>query len=80
MALADAMALALGLGILATTLYLVVARRRRPRDIRQRIYRRQVGRCRDCGRAMEEGWLKLDEPPGDEPELVCTVCHMARHA
>jgi len=72
--------LVLGLGILATALYLVVARRRQPRDIRQRIYRRQEGRCRDCGKAMEEGWLKLDEPPDGEPVLVCSVCHMTRHA
>ena len=79
-ALADMIALVVGLGILAAALYLVVARRRRPRDIRQRIYRRQDGRCRDCGQPMEEGWLKLDEPPGGEPVLVCAVCHMARHA
>lgn len=80
MALADMMALVVGLGILAAALYLVVARQRQPRDIRQRIYRRQDGRCRDCGQAMEEAWLKLDEPPGGEPELVCSVCHMTRHA
>lgn len=79
-ALADNIALVLALGILAAALYLVAARRRQPRDVRQRTYRRQEGRCRDCGQAMEEGWLKLDEPPGGEPELVCAVCHMARHA
>ena len=79
-ALSDTIALAIGLGILGAALYLLAARRRQPRDIRQRIYRRQAGRCGDCGQAMEEGWLKLDEPPGREPELVCTVCHMARHA
>lgn len=78
--LADVIALVLGLGILAAALYLVVVGRKHPRDIRQRIYRRQDGRCRDCGQAMEEGWLKLDEPRGREPELVCSVCHMARHA
>ncbi len=78
-ALADMIALVIGLGILAAALYLIAARRQ-PRDIRQRIYRRQEGRCRDCGQAMEEGWLKLDEPPGREPELVCSVCHMSRHA
>ena len=74
------MALLLGLGILAGAVYLLAARRKQPRDIRQRIYHRQEGRCRDCGQAMEEGWLKLDEPPGREPELVCSVCHMSRHA
>ena len=79
-ALSDTIALAIGLGILVAALYLVAARRRQPRDIRQRIYRRQEGRCSDCGQAMAEGWLKLDEPPGREPELVCSVCHMARHA
>jgi len=79
-ALADVIALLVGLGILAAALYLVVADRKHPRDIRRRTYRRQAGRCRDCGRTMEEGWLKLDEPPGREPELVCSVCHMARHA
>ena len=76
----DMIALVLGLGILATALYLVAARRKQPRDIRQRIYRRQDGRCCDCRQPMEEGWLKLDEPPGREPELVCSVCDMARHA
>ncbi len=76
----DMIALLLGLGILAGAAYLVVAHRKQPRDIRQRIYQRQEGRCPDCGRPMEEGWLKLDEPPGGEPELVCAVCHMARHA
>lgn len=79
-ALADVIALVLGLGILAGAVYLLAARRKQPRDIRQRIYRRQEGRCRDCGQAMEEGWLKLDAPPGGDPELVCAVCHMARHA
>ena len=72
-------ALVLGLGVLAT-LYMVAVRRKRPRDIRQRVYRRQDGHCCDCRQAMDEGWLKLDEPPGGQPELVCTVCHMARHA
>ena len=72
-------ALVIGLGIVAT-LYLVAVRRKRPRDIRQRIYHRQEGRCCDCQQPMEEGWLKLDEPPGGQPELVCSVCHMARHA
>ena len=79
-ALADMITLLLGLGVLAAAMYLVVSRRKQPRDIRQRIYHRQEGRCRDCGQAMEEGWLKLHEPPGGEPELVCAVCHMARHA
>ncbi len=79
MALTELVALVLGLGILAA-LYLLVVRRRQPRDIRQRVYERQQGRCRDCGQAMQEGWLKLDQPPGREPELVCSVCHMARHA
>ena len=79
MALTELVALVLGLGILAA-LYLLAVRRRQPRDIRQRVYERQEGRCRDCGRAMQEGWLKLDQPPGREPELVCSVCHMARHA
>ena len=79
-ALTDVIALVLGLGIVAATLYLVAVGRKHPRDIRQRTYRRQDGRCRDCGQAMEEGWLKLDHPPGREPELVCSVCHMARHA
>ena len=72
-------ALVLGLGILAA-LYLVAVRRKRPWNIRQRIYRRQDGRCCDCRQPMDEGWLKLDEPPGGQPALVCTVCHMARHA
>lgn len=79
MALTELTALILGLGILAA-LYLLVVRWRQPRDIRQRVYERQEGRCRDCGQAMEEGWLKLDQPPGREPELVCSVCHMTRHA
>ena len=79
MALTELVALVLGLGILAA-LYLLVVRRRQPRDIRRRVYERQEGRCRDCGQAMQEGWLKLDQPPGREPELVCSVCHMARHA
>jgi hypothetical protein len=79
MALTELIALILGLGILAA-LYLLVVRRRQPRDIRRRVYERQEGRCRDCGQAMEEGWLKLDQPPGREPELVCSVCHMSRHA
>ena len=79
MALTELVALVLGLGILAA-LYLLAVRRRQPRDIRQRVYERQEGRCRDCGQAMQEGWLKLDQPPGREPELVCSVCHMARHA
>ena len=79
MALTELTALILGLGILAA-LYLLVVRRRQPRDIRQRVYERQEGRCRDCGQAMEEGWLKLDQPPGREPELVCSVCHMTRNA
>ena len=69
----------LGLGVLAAV-YLLAARRKHPRDIRQRVYERQEGRCRDCGKAMEEGWLKLDQPPDGQPELVCSVCHMARHA
>ena len=72
-------ALVLGLGILAA-LYLVTVRRKRPWNIRQRIYRRQDGRCCDCRQPMDEGWLKLDEPPDGQPALVCTVCHMARHA
>ena len=79
MALTALIALILGLGILAA-LYRLVVRRRQPRDIRRRVYERQEGRCRDCGQAMEEGWLKLDQPPGREPELVCSVCHMSRHA
>ena len=79
MALTELIALVLGLGILAA-LYLLAVRRRQPRNIRQRVYERQEGRCRDCGQAMQEGWLKLDQPPGREPELVCSVCHMARHA
>ena len=79
MALTELVALVLGLGILAA-LYLLVVRQRQPRDIRQRVYERQEGRCRDCGQAMQEGWLKLDQPPGREPELVCSVCHMTRHA
>ena len=72
-------ALALGLGILAT-LCLVAVRRKGPRDIRQRVYHRQDGRCCDCQQAMDEAWLKLDESPDGQPELVCSVCHMARHA
>ncbi len=71
--------IALAVGLLAA-LYLIVRQRRQPQDIRARLYSRQDGRCRDCGQTMAEEWLKLDEPPGGEPELVCAVCHMARHA